>query len=106
MQWGESLEWLEGLVEEDYVPQPLRERPELPAHLGSMFEAFRAISGDRQLGAMGGCGPIPFLAIDAYARRYEIEGADDFQRFHALLQRMDHAYLEWAAEQARQSAKE
>lgn len=105
MQWGESVEWLEGMVEDDYVPQPLRDRPELPEHLAWLHKAFWAVSGDRQLGAMGGCGTVSFLAIDAYARRYRIADGDEFERFHHLIQSMDRAYLEWVAEQARQNAK-
>lgn len=47
------------------------------------------------MGAAGGAGPIPFTAIDAYARRYGIgEGdIDEFDRFRSLIKAMDSAYL-------------
>ncbi|WP_444849022.1 phage tail assembly chaperone [Methylosinus sp. LW4] len=95
---------MESLSAEGETPAPLRDRPELPERLAPLYEAFGALGGDRHLG-VGGAGAIPFLAIDAYARRYRIEDADQFRRFHVLLTRMDAAYLEWAAERARKPAE-
>lgn len=47
---------------------------------------------------MGGCGYIPFVAIDRYAARYGIVGVDEFERFQTLLRQMDDAYLSWIGE--------
>lgn len=48
--------------------------------------------------------PIPFAAIDAYAKRYGVQG----QAFDILLQlvtALDRAYREWEDEQAQERAE-
>nr|WP_046869357.1 hypothetical protein [Microvirga massiliensis] len=40
-----------------------------------------------------GLGPIPFTAIDAYARRYRIDDVDEFDRFITLVKVQDSEYL-------------
>lgn len=57
--------------------------------------AFWALNADRSLG-MGGAGPISFLAIDAYARRYGIgtDDIDEFELFRTVIKALDSAYLE------------
>lgn len=42
---------------------------------------------------MGGESPIPFLALDAYGRRYGIWGIE-FENFVAFVGAMDEEYLE------------
>jgi hypothetical protein len=71
----------------------------VPDHLGDVWTAFWALSGDRQYGAMGGVGPIPFAAIDRYAARFGVDEGEDFARFHTLIKRMDRSYLEWIGKQ-------
>lgn len=66
------------------------------------MDAFNILHGDRQIGAMGGEGPIPFMAIDAYARRHLIEDPDDFERFCRLIRAMDNEYLTIRAEKLRE----
>lgn len=51
-----------------------------------------ALRCDRQFGAMGGQFPLPFVAVDTYARRYGIAG-DDFDLLLRLLTAMDAEYL-------------
>ena len=46
-------------------------------------------------------GPVPFAAIDRYARRYGYEGAA-FDELLVLVTAMDEEYLAVAAEQARE----
>ena len=50
------------------------------------------MSSDRQIGP-GGVGPLTFLAIDAYARRYGIESEDEFDQFLYIMRMMDGFYL-------------
>jgi len=90
LQWGEEIEkratFYDRLLAEGRGP--LANVPELPATGEEAWEAFWALSSSRNVGM--GPGGIPFLAIDRYAERYEI---DDFERFHRLVQAMDAAYL-------------
>lgn len=100
MQWGDQAEWLAQVAEEHgFTPQALRDRPDLPEHLESVWRAFWSLTGDRQLGAYGGCGRIPFVAMDRYAERFRSGDIDDFERFETLIRRMDEAYLGWVEEQ-------
>lgn len=49
-------------------------------------------------------GRIPFLAVDAYARRYGIEGGG-FDLLLGLIEPMDREYLAWDAERASERAR-
>lgn len=62
--------------------------------------AWDALRFDRQYGAMGGETPISFVALDAYARRYGIEG-EAFDRFHQFMTAIDGAWLDHVAERAK-----
>lgn len=53
---------------------------------------------------MGGVSPIPFLAIDAWARRSEVSG-EAFARLQRLIRAMDAVWLEDAAQKAKAAAK-
>lgn len=84
----------------------------LPAYAGAYFEAFRLLQHDREVAtelrmvAIEGVPvaqsiqierPIPFAAIDRYARRYAIEG-ERFDRLARLIRAMDDEYRMVAAE--------
>lgn len=56
-----------------------------------ILDAFFELSTDRQLGFSEG--PIPFTAIDAYARRAGVDGPDEFMQLRRLIRALDHAYL-------------
>lgn len=90
MQWGEELrarpEFYDRLLAEGRGP--LSNEPDLPIDGEEVWEAFWVLTSSRSTGF--GRGPIPFLAIDRYAERFDI---DDFQTFHHLLTAMDGAYL-------------
>lgn len=58
-----------------------------------MWQAFQRLTHDRPTGM--GIGAIPFLAIDRYAERFEI---DDFEEFHDLVRALDDEYLKHANE--------
>lgn len=67
------------------------------------WRAFEALRYDRQYGAFGGESPISFLAIDAYARRYGIDG-EGFDRFLSLVNAVDDTWLDWKAEKAKEKS--
>ena len=56
------------------------------------------MQGDRHTGT-DLPGPVPFMAIDAYARRYGIDDKDEFDRFRFLVAAMDGQLLKWMAAQ-------
>lgn len=72
---------------------------------GPYWRAWRALRFDRPYGALGGEGPISFLAIDAYARRYGFEGRD-FEMLAILIGAMDAEYLKWVGEKAKQEQEQ
>lgn len=86
-----------------FLPAFMVDRPELEPHLTLFSEAFSDLTTDRQLGAMGGAGPIPWSAIDRYAARHEIDDLDDFDRFRRMIRAQDRTYLEHMAEEAKRA---
>lgn len=58
-------------------------------YFGFYLNAFRELSTCRNSGF--GPGPIPFTAIEAYARVFEVE---DFFEFLGIIRQMDYCYLE------------
>ncbi len=103
MEWGDKIEWLYDLEEEDgKTPAALLRQPELSPDLEAVLTAFSRLSRDRAVGfAMG---PLPWSSIDRYAARHEIDG-DELDRLSFLLMRMDGAYLKFVAERSKSSAK-
>jgi hypothetical protein len=69
----------------------LHARPKVPARLHFIWEAFRELGTDRQLGMA--VGPIPWSAIDRYARRYRL-GDGAFSYFQRVIRDLDEAWLE------------
>lgn len=63
------------------------------------FRAFYALRDDRQYGDYGGAARISFIAIETWARKYELP-EEHFDVFVALLHALDDEYLAWLAEQA------
>lgn len=115
MEWGENAEWLAKIAaEREIAPQALLDRPDIPEHLASVYNAFWTLSGDRRVTIStvvtgdGGIlqradlGPIYFQAIDAYARRFGLDDRDRFERFEHLIRCMDAAYRQWVAEQSKE----
>ncbi len=62
------------------------------------LRAWRVLRYDRQYDAFGGQSQITFRAIDAYARRYGIQG-DDFDTLLRAVTALDREWLEHVAEQ-------
>lgn len=93
MQWGEHVDWLASVTDDDEpIPRALADRPEVPPEQQFYWQAFWDLSGDRSFGP-GAAGPIPFMALDRYAARYGIDTRDDFDRFRRLVKAMDAAWL-------------
>jgi hypothetical protein len=57
------------------------------------MRAWQALRFDRQYFAFGGETPIGFMALDAYARRYGIEG-EAFDRYLTFMTEIDEEWLE------------
>ncbi|TDR90290.1 phage tail assembly chaperone [Enterovirga rhinocerotis] len=93
MAWGSKIEVFELWAAEGDNDTPLAKRPELPDHLHFAWSSFWALQGDRHLG-FGSVGPIPFQALDAYARRCGIIDIDEFDRLHRLIGAMDKVWLD------------
>jgi hypothetical protein len=80
---------------------PFAEALEMPedAELADISQgywlAWHLLSSERQLGAMGGAGRIPFGSIDRYASQNLF---DDEIVLSRMLWAMDDVYLEWMAE--------
>jgi hypothetical protein len=86
------------------VPAALLAKPDVLPGAQFYMDAFWDLSGDRQLGAMGGAGRIPFMALDRWAERHGVEGGQ-FDLLRAVIRRLDDVYLERLAEQMRGSQK-
>lgn len=101
MEWGEHEEWLRGVAEDTgELPKALADKKAVTPQFDFYWRAFWTLSGDRPMGAMGGVGKIPFLALDAFARRFGVSSIDDFEKFLSVLGRMDAVYLDWLKEKA------
>lgn len=83
------------LAEDGPVPAALANKPEIEDGLDWYLAAFWDLTHDRQMGAMGGAGGIPWTAIDRYADRHEI---DEFDTFKTVLKALDGVYLEHVGE--------
>lgn len=92
MTYGPHANWLIEVVLErgDPVPDDAIPPPLPPDYL-YVYGAFSDLSADRDIGF--GCGPIPFTAIDAYARRYGIADPDDFEEFAGDIRLLDRLFL-------------
>jgi hypothetical protein len=75
------------LAEAGLIPESDVAPPVLGRGLAFIYQAFWQLGSDRHVEQ----GPIPFTAIDAFARRYRIR-ADGFDRFRTLIVRLDNAF--------------
>jgi len=67
------------------------DEPALAPGLGWYLDAFAELGSCRPAG-IGNLGPIPWTALDAYARRHGIAG-EDFETFAVLIAALDAAWL-------------
>jgi hypothetical protein len=73
------------------IPENIQNAPELLPGLQMYYDAFIALTSCRSLG-YGVMGGIPWTAINDYAERYEIHGAQ-FDRLVFYVQALDNHYL-------------
>lgn len=64
------------------------------------WSAWHRLTHDRQLGAMGGAGRIPWSSIDVYADKHGFD-ADLLSR---MMWAMDDVYLVWLGEQQKKAS--
>jgi hypothetical protein len=69
-----------------------------------LWNAFHELDTDRQIGFAEG--PIPFTAIDSFARRYGIVDVDEFDGFVTIMRGMDAALQETRATKRKQAEAE
>lgn len=81
-------------------PKTIQDAPELGPGLALFYTAFLDLTSCRTLGYSQG--PIPWLAIDRYCEVNEIEGEQREDVFYHV-SRLDKAYLDWSAENAKKS---
>jgi hypothetical protein len=84
------------------VPDKIKNKPEIKPGLDLYWRAFQDLSTDRDVGM--GVGPIPWLAIHAWAERNYIRG-DDFERLVLILRGLDNIYLEKQAAKDKSKSK-
>ncbi|RWQ16087.1 hypothetical protein [Mesorhizobium sp.] len=90
--------WLAKIAAEFPLELPKEKVPTRPEEARAEYwhdfywRAWEALRFDRQYGAMGGESPIAFIAYDAYAKRYGLEG-EAFERFHAFMTAIDTEWL-------------
>ena len=73
--------------------------PELLPGLALFLHAFEDLSPSRSSSGFG-LDPIPFEAIDRYARRFRIDDTEDFDDLVRFVRALDDEYLAWAAAEA------
>lgn len=71
------------------VPDWIRDAPQLAEGLDFYLDAFVDLSGDRTDRTRR----IPWASMDAYGRRYGLEG-DDWEDFHHLVSALDAVFVE------------
>jgi len=74
------------------APAEFYDRPEVEPHLALLWNAFRELGTERQLGTMG-VGPIPGSKIREYLRDEMDLTGTDYDRARAIIRRADDAYV-------------
>ncbi len=93
IEHGEHEEVVREQMRINQMPAPrwIVEKPELKLGLEFYWKAFWELATCRHV-AQGAEGPIPWLAMQAYANQFEIRG-EEFDRFILILKHMDTEYL-------------
>jgi hypothetical protein len=96
MKWGPSQSFIDTLKRYGRpLPAEYLARPSLSMSLTFYLDAFWEIGTNRQVTVIPGAGtlegPIPFTAIDCFAKRYKLRG-DGFERFKTLMRALDGEY--------------
>lgn len=92
MKWGPEVDRVEDLIAESgKAPPGYLDRPAVEPESEFAWDAFWALSSDRASGF--GEGPIPFTAIESFARRYRIDDLDEFDDLASMVRALDGEYL-------------
>ena len=92
LTYGPHAEWLAQAAEDRGEPIPEDAiPPEIAAGYVYAYAVFQELSADRQIGMA--LGPIPFTAIDAYARRFGIDDLDEFEQLLDDVAMIDRLFL-------------
>ena len=81
----------------------LASRPELDMRQAYYYNAYQSMSRSRNAG-MGGALPIPVSEILAYCELFYIAQLDERARLFRYVNRLDGAYLNWAAERSKSNS--
>lgn len=84
------------------MPQPLRDRPDLPEEWKSHYLAFRSLSKSR-LRTDVGPQAITVTEILAYCKMAAFDSPDDRSQLLYMVQELDDEYLTYAAEKQRKA---
>lgn len=69
------------------------------------WNAFWTLNADRQIGAMGGCGPIPYSSRQMFIKGEGIVDPYMVREFNRMINRLDGLYLEYEAEKQKSKSK-
>ncbi len=75
------------------IPDTIEEKPEVRPDLWLYWEAYLDLTGTRTVGF--GIGPIPWTAIDGFARRHGLNGPDEFLTLKDIVWGIDRAFMKW-----------
>ena len=85
------------------LPGTIGDKPEVREDLVLYWEAYLDLNGCRQIGF--GAGPIPWTAIDTYARRHGIRDPEEFTTLKELVTAIDRDYLKFLDEDRERNKK-
>jgi len=84
-------------------PRALLDRPVLDHRQAYYYVAYQAMARSRNAG-MAGALPIPVSEILAYCELFYIAQLDERARLFRYVNRLDNAYLDWAAERSKSNS--
>ena len=84
--------------------QALQNRPTLNQWVTQYWEAFQILSGSRAV-YQGSVGPIPVSEIVAYLEVAYITNVDERLRYITMIQGLDHVYVSFVNERAKQQSE-
>lgn len=84
------------------LPEAIENQPVLLDGLGIYMTAFQSLSTCRAF-SQGTIGPIPWLAIERYAERYDFD-EDSFTLLEVYIQKMDDVYIKHMIDEMKKNA--